>query len=415
MRARQHSGPPGSFEKLSRDLLGRSFPDGDPGSLDHEAGRVAAEVQRNLHSDGFSKVTGEPPGSEKPPLPGRFAIIAGFAGALAGAAAGWELLRYSSFFALLLAAGLTGLFSLVIYWYLLRRKQLTGVVEGVIQIPQGMPTDLEAGRSLPHGSLLHYLEAKRESDELVIFVHGLGLGATDFQTYLAESKYHSIALTLYGFNADEKDDEDYPPISLETHAQLFAAALQKLQNQYPGKRLSLVGFSVGADIILFLSQLAASYLTGVRIHRVLLLNPNINRTTTTISSRMAKLDDDRLLEQLVELLRSAKDVDELRWLCEYVYKTTSKDIAQVRRHAQDISDLWQENGTDQFIEYVADLTKIAGGIYVVLAADKRGLLEELRDRAYDSGINVDHFSLSASGHFELLDPSFLRRQLEVLL
>ena len=414
MRSRQRAGSPGSFEKLSRDLLGRSYPDAAPEFLDQEAGLVAAEVQRNLHSDGFSKVTSEAPGSEKPPLPGRFAFIAGFAGALVGAGVGWELLRFSAFLALLAAAALTGLFSLVIYWYLLRRKQLTGVVEGMIQIPQDLQSGLD-GQTLPNGGLLHYLEAKRESDELVVFVHGLGLDATDFQTYLAESRYHSIALTLYGFNADEKDDEDYPPLSLKAHARLFALALKEFQARYPGKRLSLVGFSVGADIILFLPELAAADLVGLKVHRVLLLDPNINSTTTTISTGMAKLDDDRLQEQLLDVLRSAKDVDELRWLCEYIYKTTSKDIAQVRRHAQEISEVWEETGTDQFVEYMSGLVKIASGIYVVLAADKRKLLNELRDRALLIGISSDHFSLAASGHFELLDPSFLRRQLEVLL
>jgi pimeloyl-ACP methyl ester carboxylesterase len=414
MRSRHHSGPPGSFQRLSRDLLERAFPATDGQQLDEQATAVTAEVQRDLRTDGFSNAS-EVQASGGPRLPGRFAIIAGVAGVAVGIGASWELTRYSTFVALLAGAMVTGFSTLAIYWWLLRRKQLTGVVEGVIQIPKTALQMLEADQEAPGGELLHYLEAKRESDELVVFVHGLGLDATDFRGYLAESKYHSVALTLYGFNAEEKYDDDYSPISLKSHAQLFGLALQKLQGQYPGKRLSLVGFSVGADIILLLSELAGGVLAGLKIHRVLLLDPNINRSTTTISSRIADLDAGQPLEQFIEVLRSATSMNELRYLCEYVYKTTSKDIAQVRRHAKEISDVWDESGTDQFVDYVTRLTKVSGGIYIVLSLGQKSLLEELRDRAFDCGLNPEHFSWSSSGHFELLDPSFLRRQLGSIL
>lgn len=331
-----------------------------------------------------------------------------------GTGVGWALLFYSALVALFLGAVVTGFSSLGIYWWLLRRKQLTGVVEGALQIPQEALRMLETDGDTP-GGLLHYLEAKRESDELVVFVHGLGLDATDFRAYLAESKYNAVALTLYGFNANEKYDDDYLPISLKSHAQLFALALRQLQERHSGKRMSLVGFSVGADIILMLSELAGGVLAGLKIHRVLLLDPNINQSTTTISSKIAELDGERPLEQFIDVLRSARNMHELRFLCAYVFKATAKDIAQVRRHAKDISDVWDESGTDQFVEYITKLTKVAGGIHVVLSLGQKDLLEELRDRAFDCGLSQEHFSWASSSHFELLDPSFLRRQLESLL
>ena len=55
-----------------------------------------------------------------------------------------------------------------------------------------------------------------------MFVHGLGLDANDFRPYMAESRFHCIALTLYGFNTEEKDDPHYRPISLQSHVQLLA-------------------------------------------------------------------------------------------------------------------------------------------------------------------------------------------------
>jgi hypothetical protein len=112
---------------------------------------------------------------------------------------------------------------------------------------------------------------------------------------------------------------------------------------------------------------------------------------------------------------SATSQSELRDLCAYVAKTVEKDIDQVKRHAREISHVWEESGTDRFVEYLTSLSKIAGSVYVVLSWNQRDLLEELRDGAFESGLNPGHFSSTSSGHFELLDPGFLRRQLEALL
>src|SRR4029077_13542600 len=98
------------------------------------------------------------------------------------------------------------------------------------------------------GRSLHYLETKRGSDDLLIFLHGLALDASDFRPYMTESRFHCLALTLYGFNAEEKDDQHYRPISLQSHVQLLGYALGKIATQYPHKRITLVGFSFGADV-----------------------------------------------------------------------------------------------------------------------------------------------------------------------
>ncbi|GAA0462525.1 hypothetical protein Ade02nite_29070 [Paractinoplanes deccanensis] len=415
MMSERHSGPSGSFRRLTRDLLGRALPDEPTGELDNRAKMIADEVKKARLRDGLASGV-EEQSLGGPQLPGRFAFNAGMAGPVVGALVGLLLLPYSSVAALIAAAIGSGVASLALYGGLLRRKQLTGVVEGALQITPDTLHAIDPGNKKKDGALLHYLEARRDSEDLVILLHGLGLDASDFRTYLAETKYHAVALTLYGFNVDEKDDEDYSPISLKSHARLFALALKELQTKHPGKRLSLVGFSVGADIILMLSDLAGDVLLGLDFHRVLLLDPNVNAKTTTISTRMAGMNREQPLEQLLEVLNAAEGIDDLVYRCEYVVKTAQKDIAQIQRHASEISSFWRSDpGTDLFIKSMTKLGKLASDIYVIFSLGQKELLEGLQDRAGECGLGRENFRWAASGHFQLLDPSFLRRQLDLLL
>ena len=83
---------------------------------------------------------------------------------------------------------------------------------------------------------------------------------------------------------------------------------------------------------------------------------------------MAEVDVEQPLQQFKDLLGTATSMEELQYLCEYVFKTTKKDIPQVRRHAQDIKAAWEnESGIEQFIEFIVQLNKICSGIFVVLS------------------------------------------------
>ena len=126
---------------------------------------------------------------------------------------------YSILFATVAASGST---AVVYRLLLLRRLQRSRILEASIRIGSDALSESSNERDVVVGRALHYLECKHDSDELVIFLHGLGLDANDFRSYLAESKLHCIALTLYGFNTAEKYDEHYKPISLQSHVRLLA-------------------------------------------------------------------------------------------------------------------------------------------------------------------------------------------------
>ena len=79
---------------------------------------------------------------------------------------------------------------------------------------------------------------------------------------------------------------------------------------------------------------------GLPLDHAVLLDPNVNRSTMTISSRIANVDQDRPATELIKILQSTDDVVEFRNLCEYLYKITAKNFAQIQRHASDMTEQW---------------------------------------------------------------------------
>lgn len=304
----------------------------------------------------------------------------------------------------------------IIYRWLSRRRILQQTV-----LPGEIKIDSKALRSVSNeqdavvGRSLRYLETKRESNELIVFLHGLGLDANDFRPYMVESKLHCIALTLFGFNASERDDPYYKPISLESHVQLVSYALELIHGLYPHKRITLVGFSFGADVILFLSQFTPGTASRLRIHRAVLLDPNVNHTTTTISSRIAVVDRDRPLTELVKILESASNVTEFRNLCQYLYKITAKSFGQIQRHAQEVIDMWPGEEYQRFLDYLSKLASTVGGVHLVLSFSYENHFNAIVRGAALRGLDTNDMECSQNDHFELIGPQFLKEKLEGVL
>jgi len=303
---------------------------------------------------------------------------------------------------------------IVIYEYGFRRRYRGAVTEGEIPIRADALDGTISEEDAVVGRSLRYLETKRFTEDLVVFLHGLGLDAYDFRPYMSESRFHCIALTLYGFNADERDNDLYRPISLDSHVQLVGYALRRIRRRYPHKRLTLVGFSFGADTILCLREFAPEVLDELRLRRVVLLDPNINNTTTTISSRIADLDSDRSLRELVAILRSAKTAREFRYLCEYLSKITSKDFAQVRRHARDMVARYRQRSFGPFLNAVGRLDAVTDDVDIVLSLNHEEVFNAVARAAAARGLDVNRLECSRTDHFDLMGPAFLTDQLERL-
>jgi pimeloyl-ACP methyl ester carboxylesterase len=316
----------------------------------------------------------------------------------------------------LLASAVGSIITILTYrWLVKRRQRRAQIVRCQIKIESDVLDVVKDEHDSVVGRILHYLEARRDSSEVVVFLHGLGLDAGDFRSYMVESRFHCIALTLYGFNAEEKDDERYKAISLDTHLKLVAYALRKLAKMHPNKRMTLVGFSFGADVIMLLPDYAQRSLRELEIDAVVLLDPNINETTTTISSRIAVVDRDKPLTELIRILQPASGVSEFRNLCEYVYKITAKNFAQIQRHAREMIALWPGDAYDNFLDRLGKLNANVQSVHVVLSFDYEENFNGVARGALIRGINPGNLELSQVNHFELISARFLKERLEGVL
>ena len=306
--------------------------------------------------------------------------------------------------------------AIVIYrWLLYRRREQTEISQGEFRIESDVLGSVVDDQDVIVGRSLHYLETSRNTDDILVFLHGLGLGASDFRPYMAESRFHCVALTLYGFNAEEKDDSHYRPISLQAHVQLVGYALTKITKKYPHKKITLVGFSFGADIVFFLMQFAEKATRELAIRRAILLDPNINLSTTTISSRIADIDKNQPLTELVKLLDSASSISEFRNLCLYLYKITSKNFAQIQRHAKEVIALLDESAYDRFLNRIGQLMSATEAVHVVMSFDYEQHFNSIARGAETRGMDIRNLECSRLSHFELIEPSFLKDRLEGVL
>ena len=361
-------------------------------------------------------------------MPRWVAVVSGFVGSILGIATNLYSAEFRSaitsskkvfgttVLSIALAVIVASAVTAIMYRWLVRHRQKRAqILPGEVAIDSDALHLVEDEQDLVAGRTLNFLEAKRDSAELVIFLHGLGLDANDFRPYMAESRYHCLALTLYGFNVAERDDDRYRPISLRTHVQLLAYALGKISEKYPRKRITLVGFSFGADMIFFLAQFAAEAARDLHLKRAVLLDPNVNATTTTISSRIAVVDSDSPFTELVKILESADNISEFRNLCEYLYKITSKNFHQIKRHAREMIDMWQGESYDKFLDRLGQLTGLAEGVSVVVSFDYDRHFNAIARGASARGLDSEKLECSRVGHFDLIGPHFLRERLEGVL
>ncbi|MBL1083908.1 alpha/beta fold hydrolase [Streptomyces actinomycinicus] len=266
------------------------------------------------------------------------------------------------------------------------------------------------------GRQLWYLEGGAESPDLVVLLHGLGLDADDFRPFMNVARQHTVAITLFGHNADEARDARYRPIGMALHADLISGAINNLQRQYPYKRLTLVGFSVGCDLLFRLAELWRDHPERQpKIRSVLLLDPNINHSTMVISSKVARLNPEQPLAELKRIAQIPEELVEFQNVCEYLHKISGKDLSQVQRYAADLWDYWEPDGHyDLFfrrlerIRAVSDLTRV----FFSMHFEQR--FNDVVARARQRGIR-QVFDLRRVDHFEFCEDAFLKREIGALL
>lgn len=312
------------------------------------------------------------------------------------------------------AALVASLSSVALYGLRARKRDAVAVTTGEIEIRADALGGLDVDDAVV-GRSMRYLETRRRTDDLVVCLHGLGLDADDFRPYMSESNKHCIALTLYGFNTEDRNSERYPAISLETHVQLVAYALRKIKEANPRKRITLLGFSFGADMIILLAELARNTLVELQSRALILLDPNVNNATTTISSKIAEMSNYESLEDLVEILHSAGNMAEFRYLCSYLEKITSKNFAQVHRHAREVVQRYDKPDVEPFLDSLGQLLSVSKEVHVYLSLSHESILNKVVQVADSRGMDLNSLKCSFNYHFDLIRPGFMKDHVEGLL
>ncbi|HEY8979509.1 MAG TPA: alpha/beta fold hydrolase [Streptomyces sp.] len=273
------------------------------------------------------------------------------------------------------------------------------------------PSDHVAHKSFGQ---LTYLERVADSPGISVFFHGLGLDATDYLEYLETHETHGIAVSLAGYAPGEA--EPLPPVPVGRHVEMVADLVARIGRENPDKHIDLIGFSLGADLVLQLAEwwTADPRRTHPRISGALLLDPNVNHSTMTISRLFASADRRDPTPAMKKLVGLAPDLDVLRSLCGYVMKISTKDFSHVHRLANDMVNYWNPAGYDQFGSRVARVVDIADVVSIALSADYQGHLEGMRNAVRSKASRPDDvvFNITGLDHFGLIENGFLSREMK---
>ncbi|MFD6422432.1 alpha/beta fold hydrolase [Streptomyces sp. NPDC060198] len=260
------------------------------------------------------------------------------------------------------------------------------------------------------------MERLSDSATVNVFFHGLGLDATDYQEYLETHDIHGVAVSLAGYAPGHP--EPLPPVPVERHVEMVAGLIAKLHHDHPGKRITLVGFSLGADLVLQLAEhwAATPGTPELPLAGVLLLDPNVNQSTMTLSKILAAADRDDPTQAFQNVIGLAGNLDAFRALCAYALKVTSKDFAQVQQMAQDMMRYWQPSGYGQFGRRISRVADIADAVSIVLSADYEKHLSGMRAALRDQRTDATHvsFDVTSLDHFDLIEADFLSPELKSL-
>ncbi|HEX6682740.1 MAG TPA: alpha/beta fold hydrolase [Candidatus Limnocylindrales bacterium] len=319
------------------------------------------------------------------------------------------------------------LFSLIVFacsyatwvvrgWTIARRMERRQIVEHTFPIrTEEFEDDVPIEEAIV-GRRLRYLERVTESPVLVVCLHGLGLDANDFRRFMAAAREHTAAITMFGFNTDEAKDARYRPIGLTTHAHLLSRLINELQQQYPRKKLVLIGFSLGADMQLRLAELWRERPDKQpNVAAMLLLDPNINHSTMVVSGGVAKLDGADPLTALKRIAEIPNTLVEFQNICEYLHKITNKDLDQVKRFASDMVAYWEPEGHfELFLQRIGDLQRVSPRVKVLFSANYEDHFGDIIGIARQRRINREIFAVEEVDHFDLLEENLLRREVAAL-
>ena len=261
-----------------------------------------------------------------------------------------------------------------------------------------MPKDIE------HQNMEYLLEDGR-SKKLIIFISGLGLDHMDFEKHIQSyNEYDCLAISTYGF---QPLGSNYALISIVDHVKLLIFLLNQLIDKKDYTEINMVGFSIGADLVL---RIVADSELELNIQKCVFLDPNVNSQTLFISKKISSIVDQETsfgIAKEISTQSGSNNLDDWlnihRYLIEIFDKFGSNRLPFLKDFASQIVNIYSKNDSlalfESLIENAAKNT-IACNLIFSDSAEQLLFKKQLDSKIpYNVNIKV----LLGTGHFDLIN------------
>jgi serine/threonine protein kinase len=262
-----------------------------------------------------------------------------------------------------------------------------------------------------------YVDNQVRSDDLVVFLHGLGADGGQFEQFLYASPHRAVAVTLVGFGKLEKRR---PTLGVDDHSRVLRMLLREIVNECRPQRTLLVGHSAGADQLLRMMHDEAA--AGVPVDGLIALGPNVSLDTCFATRLYARIDATNPDGTLAILKSLAEHIDSLEtWLVVQSYfaqmfMKLGNELEPLRRYAADLVRPFEEPG-DPLAEWYCSAKRRVPNVRLVFSNEESAAAEALLARHLDSNVLGDDFTESSFAiervhHLALLDLALVSRHVE---
>ena len=264
-----------------------------------------------------------------------------------------------------------------------------------------------------------YVDNQVRSDDLVVFLHGLGADGGQFEQFLSASPHRAVAATLVGFGKEEKRR---PALGVDDHSRVLRMLLREIVNECRPRRTLLVGHSAGADQLMRMMHDDAA--AGVPVDGLIALGPNVSLDTCFATRLYARIDAANPDGTLAILKSLAEHIDTLEtWLVVQSYfaqmfMKLGNELEPLRRYAADLVRPFEQPG-DPLADWYRSAKQRVSHVRLVFSNEESAAAEALLARHLDSNVLGDDFTESSFAiervhHLALLDLALVSRHVEDL-
>jgi pimeloyl-ACP methyl ester carboxylesterase len=267
------------------------------------------------------------------------------------------------------------------------------------------------------GFPMTYLDNQRESETLVVCLHGTGGDHRRFEPILRALRYRGVAVTLAGF---APGDPFRPVLPFDDHSQLLRLFLAEMVRECRPVRTILVGYSAGADQ--FLRMLVAPEWIGVDVGGLVALGTNVSLETCFISKLYANMEAgnaEGILEALKWIGSGSQSLNTWLVLQAYITQTFMKfgvDMEPLKRYAADLVAPFDVGG-DPFPGWYRAVTQRIPSVRFVFSDAEAAPAEAELARHLEQNVLGDRYSegsfvVEKRAHLQLIEPQLAIRYIE---